>query len=80
MVVYINIDTSKGKVINVHVEDRKIIHFKSCAEGHLYTNLNYPTMITNTTNVSLNAHSYLSMVKQKFGFFTDSEVEGAQKV
>ena len=27
----INIDTFKGKVINVHIKDRKTIHFKSCA-------------------------------------------------
>ena len=37
-------------------------------------------MITNPTNVSLNAYSYLSTVKQHSDFFTDSEIEGAQKV
>ena len=28
--VHINIDTSKEKVINVHIKDRKNIHFKAC--------------------------------------------------
>ena len=37
----------------------KIIHFKVCAQGLFYTNLNDPTMITNPTNVSLNAYYYL---------------------
>ena len=32
-VVHINMDMSKGKVINVHIQDRKIIHFKACVEG-----------------------------------------------
>ena len=53
--VHINMDTSKGKVINVHIEVGKIIHFKSFAEGLFYTNLNDPTMITYITNVPLNA-------------------------
>ena len=61
-------DTSKEKLIKVHIKDGKIIHFKSCAEGILYTNLNDPTMITNPTNVSLNAYYYLSRVKQDLGF------------
>ena len=42
---------------------KKIIHFKACEEGLLYTNLNDPTMKTNPTNVSLNSYSYLSMKK-----------------
>ena len=63
-VVHINMDTSKEKVINVNIKDRKIIHFKACAKGLFCTNLNDPTMITNPTDVSLKAHSYLSMVKQ----------------
>ena len=29
--LHINMDTSKEKVTNVHIEDKKIIHFKSCA-------------------------------------------------
>ena len=36
-------------------------------------------MITNPANVSINAYSQLSTVKKTM-FFTDSEVEGAQKV
>ena len=63
-VVHIKLYMSKEKVINVHIEDVKIIHFKACAEGLFYTNLNEPTMITNPTNVSLNAYSYLYRVKQ----------------
>ena len=62
--VHIKMDTSKGKVINVHIEDGKIIHFKAFAEGIVYTNLNEPTMITNPTNVRLNAYYYISMVNQ----------------
>ena len=55
--VHITMDTFKGKFINVHIKDRKTIHFKAFAEGLLYTKINYPTMITNPTNVSLNAYS-----------------------
>ena len=57
--VYIKMETSKGQTINVHIEYGKIIHFKACAERLFYTNLNDSTMVTNTTNVSLNAYSYL---------------------
>ena len=66
--VHIKIDTSKEKVINVHIEDGKIIHFKACAEGILYTKLNDATTITNPTNISLNTYSYLSMVKRNSEF------------
>ena len=31
--VYINTETSKEKLINVHIKYRKIIHFKACVEG-----------------------------------------------
>ena len=34
--VHINMDTSKGKAINMHIEDEKIIHFKACAEEGLH--------------------------------------------
>ena len=46
--VHIKMDTSKGKVINVHTEDMNIIHFKACAEDIFYTHINESTMITNT--------------------------------
>ena len=55
--VHIKMDMSKEKVINVHIEYGKIIHFKACTEGLFYTNINDPTMITNPTNVSLNTYS-----------------------
>ena len=61
--VHIKMETYKEKVINVHIEDGKIIHFKACAEGLFYTNLDYPTMITNHNNISLNNYSYLFTVK-----------------
>ena len=48
----------------MHIKEGKIIHFKACVEGLLYTNLDDPTMITNPTNVSFNAYSYLYAVKQ----------------
>ena len=67
-VVHIKMNTSKEKVINVHMKDGKSTNFKSCAEGLLYTNLNDPTMITNPTNFSLNAYSYLSIVKHNSEF------------
>ena len=79
-VVHINMDTSKEKVINVHIEDGKFFHFKACVEGISYTNLNEPNMIINPTIFSLNAYSCLSTVKQNSEFFTDSEIEGAHKV
>ena len=47
---------------------RKIIRFKSCIEGLFCSNLNYPIMITNTTNFPLKAYSYLSTVKQDSEF------------
>ena len=61
--VHIKMDTFKGKVSNVHTEDSKIIHFKACAEGLFYTNLNDPAMITDPDNFPLNTYSYLSTVK-----------------
>ena len=64
MGVNIKMDTSKEKVINVHIEDGKTIHFKACSEHILYNNLNEPTSITNTLNVSLNDYCYLYMVKK----------------
>ena len=76
---YTKMNKSKEKLINVHIKDVKTIYFKACADGLFYTNLNDPTMITNPTNVYLNAYYYLSMVK-KTEFFTNSEIEGAQKV
>ena len=75
--LHIKIDTSKEKVINIHIKDVKIIHFKSFAEDLFYTNIKYPTMITNPNNVYLNAHSYISVLKQNSVFLTDSEIEGA---
>ena len=48
--VYIKMDTYKGKVINFHIKDSKIIYFKACTEGILCTNINYPTMINNPVN------------------------------
>ena len=30
--LYIKMDTSKEKVINVHIKDKTFIHFKACAE------------------------------------------------
>ena len=61
-------DTSEEKLINVHIEDGKTINFKACAQGLLYTNINDPTMITNTTNVYLNVYYYPSMEKQNSDF------------
>ena len=61
-------DKSKEKVVNVHTNGGKIIHFKACAEGIFYTNLDDPSMITNPTNVSVNTYSYLSTVKQSSYF------------
>ena len=77
--VYINMKTSKEKVINVHIKDRKIIHFKACVEDIFYTNINDLNIITNPTTFSPNTYSYISMVK-KSEFFTDFEVEGARKI
>ena len=73
-------DTSKGKLINVNMQDRRIIYIRACAKGLFYKNLNDPNMVTNHINNSVNPYSYISTVKQKSGFFTDSEVEGARIV
>ena len=61
-------DMSKGKVINVHIKDGKIICFKACAEVIFCTNINDLTMITNPNNFYFSAYYYLSTVK-KFGIF-----------
>ena len=53
--VHINIDTSKEKLINVHIKNEKIIHFKVYAEDLFCADLNDPSMITYRTNFSLNA-------------------------
>ena len=72
-------DMYNVKVINVHIKDGKIIHFKECAEGILYTNLNDPTMIISPTNVYLNAYLCISMVKQNSGFLLILELKEHRK-
>ena len=52
----INIDTSNEKFINVHIKGGKIIHFKAYTEGIFCKNLDEPSIITNPTNVSVNAY------------------------
>ena len=56
---------SMEKSTNMQIKNGKTIHLKDCVEGIFYTKLNNPTMITNLTNVSLNAYTYLSTLKQK---------------
>ena len=60
--------TSKEKVINVHIKDGEVIHFKAFMEGLFYTNIYDPDMIINTTNICVNAYSYLSTMKQNSNF------------
>ena len=48
--------------------------------GSFYKNLDNPSMITNPTNISVNAYYYLSTVEENSDFFTGFEVEGARKV
>ena len=62
--VYIKMDTSKEKIINVHIKNRNIIYLKACAEGLFYTNLDDPSILTIPTNVSINAYSYLSTIRK----------------
>ena len=52
------IDISKEKVINVHIK-YQLPPLKECAQGLFYTNIDYPSMITNPTSVSGNAYYYL---------------------
>ena len=78
--VHINMDTSKGKVINNHMKYMRILHFRACSEGLFYTNLGDPSMVTNHINTSVNPYYFISTVKQNYKFFTNSEVEGAIKV
>ena len=66
--VHINMDTSKEKVINIHMQYKHIIHFIACAEGLFYTNLDDPSMVTNTINTSVKPYYFLSIVKQNSGF------------
>ena len=46
--VHIKMDTSKEKVINVHMQDRSILHFIACTESMLLKNLDDPIMVTNS--------------------------------
>ena len=62
-------DTSNEKVINVHIKDGKIIHFKACAEGIFYTNIDEPSMITNINNVSVNSNYYLPTKKHTLNLY-----------
>ena len=78
--VHIKINMSKGKVINMHIENRKIINFKAFAEGIFYTNLNDPTMITTPDNFSLNAYSYLYTVKQDSVFLLILKLKDSRKL
>ena len=64
--VHIKMGTLKGKFINLHMQDRQILHFKACAEGMLYTYLDDPNMVTNPINTSVNPYSFLSDMKQIF--------------
>ena len=67
--LHIKVNTSKEKVINLHIKDRKTIQFKAFTKGLFYTNINDPTMINNPTNAPLNDYSYLSTVKQNSDFY-----------
>ena len=62
--VHINIDTSKEKSINVHIQARRIIHSKARAEVILYTNLDYPSMFTKHINTSVKPYYLISTVKK----------------
>ena len=67
--VHIKMHTPKFKLVNVHIEDWKMIHFKACDEGILYTNLNDPAMITNP-NINFPWRLLLSIHgKTKLGSF-----------
>ena len=77
--VHINMETSKGKLINAHIKNKQVIHFKACAEGIFYTSINYPTMINNPNNVYLNVCSYLSTVKQSSGFLLILKLKDCKK-
>ena len=59
----------KGKGHQYSHQRPKIIHFKAFAEGLFYKNLYDPNMISNTTNISVNAYSYLYTVKQNYDFY-----------
>ena len=62
--VHIKMDIPKEKVINFHIQDGQNFHFKACASGIFYTNLDEPSMIINPTNVFINVYYFLSTVKQ----------------
>ena len=66
--VHIKMDTSKGKVIKVHMQDRRILHFRAFVEGVFYTNLDDPIMVTNPIDTSVNPYSFLPTVKQNYEF------------
>ena len=73
VVFHINMDASKEKVIKFHMQDRRIIHFRACAEGMFYTNLDDPSMVTYPINTSVNPNFILYTMKKTL-IFTDSGV------
>ena len=62
--MHIKMDTSKEKVVNVHNKGSFFI-----SKGLFYTNLDEPSMITNTSIVSVNSFYYLSTVKRNSNFY-----------
>ena len=78
--VHINMDTSKEKFINIHMQDTHIIYFRVYVEGLFYKNLYEPSIVTNDVNTSVNPYSFISTAKKNSEFFTDCEVERERKV
>ena len=67
--VHVKIDTSKGKVINFHMQDRWIIYFRACSEGLFNTKLDDPILVTNPINTSINTY-YFSIHRLKSSGFS----------
>ena len=54
-------DSSKGKGINIHMQERRIMHLRACSEGLFFTNLGDPSMVNNPINTSINLYYFIHL-------------------
>ena len=58
---HIKMYTLKEKLINIHMQYRRIIFFREFAEGLLHTNLDDPSIVTYTINTSGNSYYFYTL-------------------
>ena len=78
--VHINMDTSKEKVINVHMQERHILHFITCTDGLIYKTLIAPVWSLIVSITLLTPTIFYFHCETNSNIFTDYEVKGVRKV